>query len=278
MMPDPADPAPGKPDPAPGTPDPAPDAAPPRAAPGVAPHRAAPDAGAARVVAITDERAPLADAALALIEETFAPADRQPADELRSEIAERRLGMFSNYNSHLLAALCGGDDDPACTISGAYLGGVNAGIVLYLAVRRRYRGRRIARLLRPALVEAFRADARAAGHDDLAWVLGEVRATSPWLRRLVRSRGAIPFDLDYYHPGMRPGAAEPYRLYRQPMADHRRELSAAHTRRILYAIYRRAYRVRYPLQREGFQAMLQQLEGRRTVGVHPDFAHLLRDG
>jgi GNAT superfamily N-acetyltransferase len=223
------------------------------------------------IIDIDDERDPRADGALALIAEMFEPRDRHQLDELRSELAERRLGMFSTYNFHLLAAIADDTDQPVGTTTGVYLGGVNAGFVTYLAVRREYRGRRIARLLRPRLIEAFRADARRLGHGDLAWVLGEVRAASPWLRRLVRTRGAIPFDLDYFHPGMSPGAADPYILYRQPVADHRRELPAALVRRILYAIYRRAYRVRYPLQREAFMAMLQQLEGRETVGVHPGF-------
>jgi GNAT superfamily N-acetyltransferase len=228
-----------------------------------------------RIVSIDDERVALADAALALIHETFAPQDRHALAELRSELAERRLGMFTTYNFHLLAAVVGEEEQPAGTCCGVYLGGVNAGFVMYLAVRKEYRGRRIARLLRPALVEAFRADARAAGLGDLAWVLGEVRQASPWLRRLVRTRGAIPFDLEYYHPGMTPGESEPYVLYRQPIADSRRELPVVATRRILYAIYRRAYRVRYPLHRDSFVAMIEQLEGRSSVGVHPRFADLL---
>jgi GNAT superfamily N-acetyltransferase len=231
--------------------------------------------GTPRIVEVEDERDPLAGQAVGIIQDMFAPADRQPVSEMLSELAERRLGLFSNYNYHLFAAVYDGEEDPAGSIIGVYLGGVNAGFVMYLAVRRQHRGRRIARLLRPALIEAFRADARRLGRDDLAWVLGEVRATSPWLRRLIRTRSAIPFDLDYYHPGMTPGAGERYVLYRQPIGDHRRELTSAHTRRIIYAIYRRAYRVRYPLQRAGFAAMIEQLQNRSTVGVHPDFAHLL---
>jgi GNAT superfamily N-acetyltransferase len=225
-----------------------------------------------RIVEVLDERDPLAAAALSLIEETFAPADRQPLHEMLAEVAERRHGLFSNYNYHLLTAVFADDPVPAGSIVGVYLGGVNAGFVMYLAVRREYRGRRIARLLRPRLIEAFRADARQTGFDDLGWVLGEVRARSPWLRRLIRTRGAIPFDFDYYHPGMTPGTGEPYILYRQPVSDTRRELPVALTRRIIYAIYRRAYRVRYPLQRPGFSAMLAQLQQKHTVGVHPDFA------
>ncbi|HEX6132656.1 MAG TPA: GNAT family N-acetyltransferase [Longimicrobiales bacterium] len=228
-----------------------------------------------RIVEIRDEREPLADEALAVIAEMFGPHERQPLAELRSEIAERRLGMLSGYNFHLLTALYEEEETAAGTIVGLYLDGVNAGFITYLAVRRRYRGRRLARVLRPQLIEVFRGDARRAGYDDLAWVLGEVRADSPWLRRLVRTRGAIPFDLEYYHPGMSLGDAQRYILYRQPIADHRVELPVELVRRTLYAVYRRGYRVRYPLTREIFGAMLEQLEDREVVGVHPDFRDLL---
>lgn len=233
---------------------------------------------AIRIAEIGDERDPLAAAALGVLEDVFAVADRQPSAELRSEIAERRLGMLTGSSFHLLAAVAPEDPTPAGVIVGLYLDTVNAGLILYLAVRPEYRGRRIARMLRPRLIEVFRENARNAGGVDLAWILGEVRADSPWLRRLVRTRGAIPFDLDYLHPGMSPGGAERYVLYRQPVADARRELPAQLVRRILYAIYRRGYRVRYPLQRAGFKYMLHQLEGRHTVGVHPDFANLLPAG
>lgn len=228
-----------------------------------------------RTVEILDERDPLSDAALAIVQDMFDPRERQPLAELRSELAERRLGMLSSYNFHLITALSDDDPEPAGTIIGLYLDGVNAGFITYLAVRPQYRGRRIARVLRPELVEVFRADARRAGHEDLAWVVGEVRRDSPWLRRLVRTRGAIPFDFDYYHPGMTVDTEDPYVLYRQPVGDARRELPVALVRRLLYAIYRRAYRSRYPLQRDVFQHMMQQLEGRSTVGVHPDYADLL---
>jgi GNAT superfamily N-acetyltransferase len=231
--------------------------------------------GDMRVVEVTDEREPLADATLAIIGDTFASPDRHRLSDLQSEIAERRLGVLSGYNFHLLAAVPADADEPAGAILGAYLDGVNAGFVAYLAVREKYRGRRVARSLRPRLVELFREDARREGFDDLAWVLGEVRRESAWLRRLVRTRGAIPFDLTYYHPGMTLDSPEPYVLYRQPLSDTRVELPVSVVRRVLFALYRRAYRVRYPLQRDTFADMLRQIEGRETVGVHPDFAHLL---
>ncbi|MBR9990642.1 MAG: hypothetical protein KFH98_12860 [Gemmatimonadetes bacterium] len=230
-----------------------------------------------RIVEIRDEREPLAEAALDLIAEMFAAHERQPISELRSEIAERRLGVLSGYNFHLLTAVYDGETVPAGTIAGLYLDGVNAGFITYLAVRKQYRGQRLARVLRPRLIEVFRADSRREEYDDLAWVLGEVRANSPWLRRLVQTRGAIPFDLDYYHPGMSLGGPERYVLYRQPIGDHRRELPAELVRRTLFAIYRRGYRVRYPLNRDIFNNMLEQLKGRDYVGPHPDYASLLAE-
>lgn len=230
-----------------------------------------------RIVEIRDEREPLAEAALAVIADMFAEHERQPINELRSEIAERRLGMLSGYNFHLLTAIYEGDDTPAGTIAGLYLDGVNAGFITYLAVRKQHRGRRLARLLRPKLIEVFRADARREEYDDLAWVLGEVRADSPWLKRLIRTRGAIPYDLRYYHPGMSLNSNEAYVLYRQPIGDHRRELPVELVRRTLFAIYRRGYRVRYPLNRDIFNNMLTQLEGRESVGVHPEYSALLCD-
>jgi GNAT superfamily N-acetyltransferase len=228
-----------------------------------------------RVAEVADERDPAAAAALELITQSFAARERHATGDLLSEIAERRLDALSSQRFHMLTAHVEGDEDPAGVIIGVYLDGVNAGFVSYLAVRERYRGRRIGRVLRPRLVDQFREDARHAGHADLAWVLGEVRLRSPWLRRLVRTRGAIPFDLTYYHPGMSLDSPEPYVLYRQPVADTRLDLPVAEVRRLLFAIYRRAYRVRYPLQREAFNDMMDQLDQRASIGVHPDFRELL---
>jgi GNAT superfamily N-acetyltransferase len=225
---------------------------------------------AARIVAIKDERDPRAREALQLIEAMFQPQDRQTVEEMLSEVAEDRMGLLAADGFHVLASL---DDDghPEGTTAGFYMHGVNAGFVTYLAVKPEARARKLARTLRRRLVEAFRDDAREGGWDDLAWVIGEVRTRSPWLRRLVRSRGAVPLDLDYFHPGMDPGAsADKYVLYLQPVADERRELPVDLVRKILYAVYRHAYRVRYPLVRPGFRAMLEQLEGREVVGERPE--------
>jgi GNAT superfamily N-acetyltransferase len=222
------------------------------------------------IVEVDDERIPLADEAIALFERTFDRRDRHAVDELRSEIAEKRLELLPPFDFHLLVAHAEGHVSGA--IMGCYMAGANAGFVNYLAVPESMRGMGVGRLLRPRLVELFKGDALRHSDTQLAWVIGEVRLDNPWMRRLVRNRGAIPFDLTYYHPGMRPSSnAPPYVLYRQPFADRRVELPTSFVRRILYTVYRRAYRVRYPLEHEGFRNMLSQLEGREVIGAHPDF-------
>lgn len=222
------------------------------------------------IVELEDERTPLAESALGLIAELFARSDRQPLAELRMEVAEKRLDLLAAYDFHLLAALAP-DGAAAAVAIGVYLAGVNAGFVSYLAVDPRFQARRLGRTLRLRLIETLRADARGSGFRDLGWMLGEVRRASPWLQRLVRERGAIPFDLEYYHPGIVLDAdAVRWVLYRQPVGDGRRRLPAAEVSRTLFAIWRRVYRIRYPLERPGFAAMLEQLAGRGSVGPDPE--------
>jgi GNAT superfamily N-acetyltransferase len=214
-----------------------------------------------RVIEILDERTPEAVAAMDLIRASFSSRDRHSLDELRSEVEEKRRGLLSAYDYHLLAALDEGGT-VAGAASGAYLEGVNAGFIMYLAVRPGDRGQGIAQQLRAALVEKLRTNAREYGYPDLNWVLGEVRSGSRWLGRLLK-RGAIAFDFDYYHPGMAPaGDEQPFTLYREPILDRREKLPRELVKRILFSIYRRAYRVRYPLERPGFQAMLEQAKAR----------------
>lgn len=226
--------------------------------------------GDVRIVEVADERDPLAEAALALIAELFPAHERQPLSELRSEIEEKRRRLLLPFDFHLFVA-AGREGTALAAAAGAYLAGINAGFVTYLAVREEARGRGMAQRVRAALVAAFREDARRFGRDDLAWVVGEVRRDGHWLDSLVRNRSAIPFDLTYYHPGMLLEGGPPYALYREPIGDDRREIPADEVRRVIYAVWRRGYRVRYPLERVTFQAMMAELEDRAVVGVHPDY-------
>lgn len=222
-----------------------------------------------RIVEIEDERDSLAEEALALIAEAFPPHERQPLAELRSEIEEKRRELLQPFDFHLFIGV--EEEGVVAVAAGAYLAGINAGFITYLAVREGTRGQGVGQEVRAALVDAFREDARRTGREDLAWVLGEVRTDGHWLESLIRNRGAIPFDLTYYHPGMVLEGGPPYALYREPIGDERRELPVDEVRRVLYAVWRRGYRVRYPLERATFQAMLSELEDRDSVGPHASY-------
>lgn len=219
-----------------------------------------------RIREICDEADPSAEPALELIAASFPARERQPLAEIRSEIEEKRLGLLDPFDFHLIVAE--EDGRVIAAASGVYLAGVNAGFITYLAVDSEARAQGVGSQVRAELVQAFEADARRAGRASLAWVLGEVRLDSPWLVTLVRERRAIVFDVDYYHPGMRGRSGEePYALYREPVGDRRSSLPAAEVGRVLYAIWRRGYRVRYPLERDRFRAMITELAGKPEVGA-----------
>jgi GNAT superfamily N-acetyltransferase len=227
-----------------------------------------PESAGLRRVAVDDERSPLAHAAFHLIHDAM--WDVQPTSDLLSELEEKRRGLPSGGDYHL-RVLLGPDERVLAAASGVYLEPVNAGFITYLAVREEMRGARLGRELRAELVEAFRVEARRRTGGELAWTVGEVRRENRWLRTLVRDGRAIPFDLGYFHPWMPRRAEGAYVLYREPAADTRAELPAEEVVRLLYAIWRRAYRIRFPLQSDTFCYMLDQLQERETVGAHPEF-------
>jgi ribosomal protein S18 acetylase RimI-like enzyme len=222
-----------------------------------------------RVVEVTDERGALARRAIALIQEAI--WDVHPTGFLLRELEETRRGIAQGGGYHLLAMLAPGDEAPLAAAAGTYLQSVNAGFVSYLAVREDLRGRGLGGELREQLVETFRAQARREGGTELAYVLGEVERESAWLRRMVREGRVMPLDFPYFHPWMSRRSEGYYALYREPLADPRPELPADEVARIIEAIWRRAYRIQGPLRRDTYQYMMQQLEGRETVGPDPDF-------
>ncbi|HEX6039052.1 GNAT family N-acetyltransferase [Longimicrobium sp.] len=222
-----------------------------------------------RVVAVEDEREPLAREALELISESI--GDVQPVDDLLSEIEECRRGMATGGDYHLVATV-DGDGRPVAAAAGIWLEAVNAGFITYLAVHADMRGMFLGRELRAHLVDAIRQEARRKRGADPAYVVGEVKRQSPWLRTLVSAGEAIPFAFPYFHPWMPRRSEGRYVLYREPMADPRPELSADEVVRLVYAIWRRAYRIRFPLQSDTFCYMVQYLEEHGVIGTHPDFA------
>ena len=210
-----------------------------------------------RSIEITDDRDPLAREAVRLIRDSI--GDVQSTTDLLSELEERRRGLPTGGDYHLMALLAP-DGRVAAAAAGVYLEAANAGFITYLAVRRDQRGNELGRKLRAELVEAFRSDAQRTAGRELDWVVGEVRRESRWLATLVDSGGAIPFQVSYYHPWLPRSAAGKYVLYREPVGDRRSEIPAPEVLRLLYLIWRRAYRIDHPLQSETFCEMLEELE------------------
>ena len=225
-----------------------------------------------RVLEVRDERSPLAAAAMELIHDAI--HDVQPTEDLLSELEESRRGLPAGGDYHLVVQVDGADR-PVAAAAGAYLDAENAGFVSYLAVDEAHRGQRLGRELRAHLVDCFRADARKAGRA-LAWTVGEVRRESPWLQTLVAHGRAVPFGFSYFHPWQSRRAEGRYVLYREPDADSRRHLPADEVLRLVYGIWRRVYRIRFPTQSDTFCYMLEQLQRAERIGPDPGFT--LPDG
>ncbi len=220
-----------------------------------------------RAVEVKDERSALARRAIALMQEAI--GDVHPASYLLSELRETREGRAQGGDYHLLALPDPQGGAPLAAAAGVYLEAVHAGFVAYLAVREDQRGRGLGGTLREQLVEAFRTQAQQAGAGALARVLGEVQRDSAWLRLLVRKGRVVALDLPYFHPWMSRRGEGLYALYLEPLADRRTQLPAAEVAQLVEAVWRRAYRIREPLQWETYRYMLQWLEGRETVGADP---------
>jgi GNAT superfamily N-acetyltransferase len=222
-----------------------------------------------RVIEVTDERTPLAERALELIQNAI--WDVHPARYLLAELRETRQGTAQGGGYHLLAAVEAGAT-PIAAATGVYLATVNAGFVSYLAVREDHRGRGLGKALRGHLVEAFRGQARREAGTELSYVVGEVERESPWLRSLIAEGRTIALDVPYFHPWMSLHAEGHYALYREEVTDTRAELPSEEVARIIKAIWRRAYHFQKPEQRDTFRRMMRALEGRATVGPAPDLA------
>lgn len=222
--------------------------------------------GRTRIVSLDDPRLPEFQQALKLFTRVFPAAERIDRRYFDDVMAEKRLGLMFPFNTYFFVALRGGKVVGFC--SGTYMAVVNMGFVGYLAVDPAMKGAQIGSRLRRRMVEAMRRDARANGCTDLSGVAGEVETDNPWLRHLVERRGALALDFDYRQPALRPGTREvPLTLYIEPTSRHApRSLPTWQVKALVYALYRRLYRVRFPLRLASFRRMLHALDGRRRIG------------
>jgi GNAT superfamily N-acetyltransferase len=192
--------------------------------------------------------------------------------DLREAMLERTRGILGEFNWHMLVAERGTAVVGVATIS--YVGELNVGMIGYLAVRPTERSTGVGLRLRARLLQAVHKDALRIRKRPVDALLGEVRASNPWLRHLVSVHGALALDFPYWQPSI-DGQARPVRLvlYYQPIAKERESLGVNEVRRLLYVIWRRIYRIPRPMKNPTFLKMLKALHGRRMIG-----SQLLPDG
>ena len=204
--------------------------------------------------------------AYAILRDTFPPSELVKAADFLRVLRERAAGVWTDFLWHMVVGERGRTLLGCAT--GSYLGSLNIGLVGYLAVRKGLRSGGLGPRLRERIREAFDVDARKLHGHGVDALVGEVEADNPWLGRLVRYYGAIPLDIPYYQPPVRPTEPEvPLVLYYQPLRRNRTKLHVTEVRRLLYAIWRRAYRIAAPLEHRRFRKMLAALDGRRWIGA-----------
>lgn len=220
-----------------------------------------------RISAVSSARDPLFRRAFSLYSAVFPASERIGREYFRNLFEEKRLGLLAPFNFHFLVAHQG--PSVAGFISGTYLAIANVGFVGYLAVRPSKAGQHVGSSLRKRLVSLVQRDAVAARHSALRGMMGEIEADNPWLET-IRRRGSLVLDLDYFQPSTDGTSVVPLALYLQPTSGRKvRSLPASDLRRVLYAIYRRLYRIRFPLKQPEFRRMMRELEGRDRVGARP---------
>ena len=214
---------------------------------------------------IVDPRDPALREAYALLARSFAREERVLLSSWTGSLREGAQGLLSDVAWHLLVAEQGGH--VVGIASGTYLGNVNVGVIGYLAISPLVRAGGLGTRLRRRLRTHFSRDAMRITKAPLDAIIGEVSPSNRWLRTLASREGVIVLDFPYFQPRLYEGdAASPFVLYYESLSRIRQRLPASELRRLLYAIWRRVYRVPRPLERPAFRAMMKALERRRTIG------------
>lgn len=229
-----------------------------------------------RVREIRSAQDPSFTGAHRLLRRIFPRSEMMPRRAWIQVLRERAQGLWTDLNWHLFVAERDGAVIGAA--SGSYLGNINVGVVGYVAVDAAARARGLGPRLRRALVRAFMRDARDVNGTELRAVVGEVHADNPWLRVLVSRHHAIALDFPYYQPALhRTEKGVPLVMYYEPIGARRRSLPVGEVRRLLYTMWRRAYRVPSPLANANFRRMLRALNGRRRIGSRLPLARTRRE-
>ena len=218
-----------------------------------------------RIREIVDPADPALVDAYALLKRSFKPGERVALREWRDSLTERATKLHTDMAWHLLVAER--DGLVVGLNSGSYLGNVNLGMIGYLAIEPDERSQGVGTKLRSRLRTIFERDAGRIATAPLRGIIGEVSITNPWLRTLDKKSNVLLLDFPYYQPSLTVNDdPSPFILYFESFAGDRSRMSVVELRKLLYAIWRRVYRVSRPLDRAAFRAMLRNLQPRRFVG------------
>lgn len=200
-----------------------------------------------------------------LVWRTFHKSESVGRGEWLNSLREREAGLWTDMRWHLLVAELAGAVIGVAT--GTYLGNVNTAVIGYIAVSRAARGTGVGPRLRARLRNLFRRDARQLSGKPLQAIIGEIRRDNPWLRTLIRRDQVLALDFGYRQPRLRPGEPSvPLVMYYEALDRVRHRLPAAQIRKLLYALWRRTYRIAQPLSDPAFRRMLAELDGRSFIG------------
>ncbi len=206
--------------------------------------------------------------AYAILEETFRRGERVALRDWIGSLTEKSSSVLTDLSWHLFVAEYNGK--VVGLASGTYLGNVNIGVVGYLASTPEVRSKGTGTRLRKRLRKSFELDAQRIVSRPLEAVIGEVSANNPWLRSLARRPEVLVLDFPYFQPRLyEDDVPSPFVLYYESMQGARESIPVAELSKILYAVWRRIYRISRPLDQAVFRTMLASLEHRDSVGRRP---------
>jgi hypothetical protein len=227
--------------------------------------KSAPKAPRTTIREVTDPADPAVSDAYALLTKMFHRGERVARQDWTSTMREQAQGLHTDVFWHLLVAEH--ENEVIGFASGTFIGNVNLGVIGYLAISPLARASGLGSRLRATLKRRFMRDARRHNNRELDGLVGEVSHGNPWLRVLNRKPGVLLLDLAYYQPKLREDdEPSPFVLYYEAVGRPVKSFKVAELRRILYAMWRRAYRIGRPLDRPAFRRMLTSLSRRRTIG------------
>jgi len=201
-----------------------------------------------------------------LLHRMFPRAELLPLRDWRYALAERAAGLWTDLGWHIIVAELDGRVHGVATAN--YVGNVNVGMIGYIGVDAKGRASGVGGDLRERMREILQRDALRMRSVPLRAIVGEIHAYNPWLRHLVRYSGALALDFPYRQPSIRSAEkAVPLVLYYQGLDRRRRSLRTEEIRRLIYAIWRRVYRIARPVSRRSFQQMLRSLPPGSRVGA-----------